>query len=107
MDYRDMGMKIRTLRRQLGITQDELAVMVGVSASFLGHIERGTRTVSIDTLAALCNTLGVSPSYLMESAMTSEAHALPHDLTETEKQQLNELISFYLNHIRPRLHAAK
>ena len=54
MDYTALGHRIRTLRTASGLTQAELAERVGISASFLGHIERGTRVLSVDTLAALC-----------------------------------------------------
>ena len=65
MNYRDMGMRIRTIRRQRGLTQEELAEQVGISASFLGHLERGTRVASLETLVTLCNTLDVNPDYLL------------------------------------------
>ena len=54
MDYIDLGLKIRQLRRQKSMTQEQLAEMAGISPSFLGHIERGTRVASVDTLVALC-----------------------------------------------------
>ena len=52
MDYIDLGLKIRQLRRQKSMTQEQLAEMAGISPSFLGHIERGTRVASVDTLVA-------------------------------------------------------
>lgn len=47
------------------ITQEQLARKVGISTSFMGHIERGTRVLSVDTLFKLCAALGASADCLM------------------------------------------
>ena len=60
-----MGKKIRRKRREMDITQEQLAEKVGISTSFMGHVERGTRTLSVDTLFKLCVALNVSADYLM------------------------------------------
>lgn len=60
LDYRAMGMRIRQLRKQHRLTQAELAEQVGISTSFMGHIERGTRIASLETLVSLSSTLDVS-----------------------------------------------
>ncbi|MBR4929740.1 MAG: helix-turn-helix transcriptional regulator [Bacteroidaceae bacterium] len=60
-----MGKKIRRKRREMDITQEQLAALVGISTSFVGHIERGTRVPSIETLYRICDALGVSADYLM------------------------------------------
>ena len=57
MDYVDIGRRIRIQRRQLNLTQGELAKLIGVSSSFIGHLERGTRQASLETLVALANEL--------------------------------------------------
>ncbi len=100
MNYTDLGHKVRILRRARRITQEELATQVGISASFLGHIERGTRVLSLDTLLALCDTLDVTPNDLLSVEAYAAQQQLPTDLTEKEHRQLKELISLYLKHIR-------
>ena len=60
MNYTRMGMKIRMYRRMLGLTQEQLAESVSVSTSFIGHIERGTRKASLETLEGICIALKVS-----------------------------------------------
>ncbi|MBP3541045.1 MAG: helix-turn-helix transcriptional regulator [Clostridia bacterium] len=100
MDYRDMGRKIRSQRKAQGLTQERLAELLDISASFLGHIERGTRVASLDTLARLCNALHISPAYLMESALCAPDLDLPEDLTEKQKDKLNEMIALYCKQMR-------
>ena len=60
MLYKEIGMNIRNHRIAKGITQEQLADRVGISLSFLGHIERGTRKLSVDTLHRLLIELDCS-----------------------------------------------
>ena len=65
MDYVQLGKLVRIRRKSLGLTQEELAELLGVSTSFVGHIERGTRKLSVETLHGLCMALDTSADYLM------------------------------------------
>ena len=71
MDYVDMGKRVRKQRQLIGLTQQELAERIGVSTSFVGHVERGTRTASLETLVALSNALGVGVDYLLAGSLQS------------------------------------
>ena len=53
MDYQYMGRQIRKRRRELGKTQEWLAEQSEVSTSFIGHIERGSRKASLETLVKI------------------------------------------------------
>ncbi len=57
LDYGKMGMRIRQVRKARGWSQAELARKCGISMSFLGHIERGSRIMSIETFANICRAL--------------------------------------------------
>lgn len=64
LDYREMGHRIRNLRKKQGITQEQLAEGIGVSASFVGHIERGEKKCSLDTAGRLAVYLKTTIDYL-------------------------------------------
>ena len=64
MDYIAMGKRIRRQRRWMDLSQEQLAEMVGVSTSFIGHIERGTRVPSLDTVWRICKALEVSMDHI-------------------------------------------
>lgn len=68
-DPEAMGMRIRRKRQELGLTQAQFAKRVGVSTSFYGHIERGTRVPSIDTLVIIANTLNVGIDALLRDSL--------------------------------------
>lgn len=92
MNYVDFGRRVKHLRKQQGITQKGLAIKVGISASFLGHIERGTRVASLETLVKLCHTLNTYPSHLLAFSLQQEEQPFPSDLTEETRKQLMELL---------------
>ena len=53
-----IGMKLRRLRLQRGLTQEELADRCELSKSFISLLERDLTSPSLDTLADLLETLG-------------------------------------------------
>lgn len=65
LDYGKMGMRIRQVRKAKGWSQEELAKSCGISMSFLGHIERGTRIMSLETFVSLCSALDVVADELL------------------------------------------
>lgn len=70
MDYEAMGRRIKKLRKKAGLTQEQLAEKSNLSPSFLGHIERGTRVASLQTLVSICRALDVEPSVLLQDSLT-------------------------------------
>jgi len=65
MDYVLLGKRVRIRRTVLELTQEELAERIGVCTSFIGHIERGTRKLSVETLYDLCKVLETSADFLL------------------------------------------
>ena len=100
MDYKDLGNRVRTVRRQQSLTQEQLAEKVGISSSFLGHIERGTRVASLDTLVALCNTLNVTPEYLLSASLHNFDQKMPEGLSEQERSRLSEFLRLAQDTVR-------
>lgn len=70
MDYRLLGKRIREERLRLGKTQERLAEEVNISTAYLGQIERGKRSVTLDKLMPLANKLGVSVDFLLAEYLT-------------------------------------
>lgn len=63
--YRDIGIRIKSLRQALKLTQAGVAEKVGIDASFYGQIERGTGTPSLRTLFSIAAVLRVEPAELL------------------------------------------
>lgn len=81
MNYFAMGERIRFFRRKKHLTQEQLAELTDMSASFLGHIERGTRVASIDSLMKLCCVLEVTPNDLLSVELAIEQSDFPELVT--------------------------
>lgn len=113
MNYDELGKRIRSLRKKQGMTQEQLANETGMSPSFIGHIERGTRKVSLDTLTDIARILGVSGSELMpdkyanKNADTGRAAYRLGDMPEEDgmlREDGDELIDSYLSEEEVNLH---
>ena len=61
-----MNLKLRELRKQSGVTQEQLAFALGVSSRAVKYWEHGTRTPSVSSLLALAHYFNISPEWLMK-----------------------------------------
>ena len=69
MNYADLGEKIRSLRKKNKMTQAALARATGISAPYLGLIERGQRIASLETFVRICNALQAEPGDLLAGSL--------------------------------------
>ena len=60
-----LGATIRRLRFDKGISQEDLALLIGVDRSYLGRVERGDNNVAILTLKKISDGLGTSTSEIL------------------------------------------
>ena len=67
LTHKRLGRRIKTLRKELGLTQEDLAFEVGVNRSYMGFIERGEKNPSLAMLKKIAKALGVSLSVLFQS----------------------------------------
>lgn len=76
INYKRLGEKIRAAREHKGLTQEQLAEICLLSTAHIGHIERGTRIPSLDTVYRVSTSLGVSFDYLLLDSLPSNKHSL-------------------------------
>lgn len=53
------GLKVVELRKNAGISQDELAFRSGIHRAYMGTIERGEKSVTLNTIEKIAVGLGV------------------------------------------------
>lgn len=82
MDYKRLGERIREERLKLNLTQAKLAEAVDISDTYMGAIERGERSLTLDTLVRLANRLGVTVDYLLSDSVADT----DSNITEQFKQ---------------------
>lgn len=63
-----LGKVLKDARVQQGLSQEELAGLVGVHRNTVGLIERAEMSVSIETLDEVCEKLGYRPWQLLLEA---------------------------------------
>lgn len=60
-----LGERIKKFRKQRGLSQVELAVIVSLSSGYIGSIEQGLRYPSLKTLDRIARALKVSSKDLL------------------------------------------
>ena len=63
--YHEIGVRIKSLRQALKLTQAEVAEKAGIDASFYGQLERGTSIPSLRTLFSIAAVLRVESAELL------------------------------------------
>lgn len=61
------GQNLRRLRREKGLSQEELAHRAGCARAYLSGAEAGRRNATIETIEALAAVLEIHPSDLIRS----------------------------------------
>jgi transcriptional regulator with XRE-family HTH domain len=54
-----VGARLRTLRRERGLTIEQVASATGLTKGFISQLERDTTSPSLSSLARICDALGV------------------------------------------------
>ena len=70
-NYKTMGNRIKQRRKELDMTQANLAELIGTSDNHLSSIETGVQTPSFPVFLEICNKLQVRPDYLSLGDMHS------------------------------------
>ena len=96
MNYQSLGKKVRECRKRKQLTQEQLAEIIDISPSFLGHIERGSRVASLETFARLCNALDVSPHYLLSTDLI-QINEIDHENLTMIRKQLLTLLEYAID----------
>ena len=65
LNWRNIAQRIKEQRKKNKITIERLSEIIGVSTSFIGHVERGDSGISVDNLYKLSRVFGVSVDYLL------------------------------------------
>lgn len=100
MDYRMLGKRIREERLRLNLTQEQLSEDIEISTAYLGQIERGERSLTLDKLVKLANRLGVTVDYLLSDSVsispdnqTDRILQLLQDKTTEEKEMAFQVLN--------------
>ena len=82
LDYRAIGKRIKIERIKTDLTQKKLAEMSGVSPTHMSNVETGTTRVSLTTMVAIANALGVTLDDLMCDSVTHARVQFEQDIAD-------------------------
>lgn len=82
MDTKAVGQRIKAARERRGLTQEELAALVNISPTHVSVIERGAKTVRMDTFVAIANVLEVSADSLLIDVVDHAAASAASELSD-------------------------
>jgi transcriptional regulator with XRE-family HTH domain len=106
MDYKSLGKRIREERLKLKLTQEQLAESIDISNSYIGQIERGERSLTLETLIRLANRLGVTIDYLLQESISLEDDNFMNQLKQLmdgrdikQKRMALDVIKIMFSHI--------
>jgi len=105
MDRKALGRRIRTERSNRNLTQEQLAEAAGVSATYIGCVERGERSITLEKLIDITNALHVSIDYLIQDSMETSLESnftllqnLWHQASPKDQSIILDLIGTLLRH---------
>ena len=106
IDFKAIGQKLKAERERIGQTQEEVAEAIGISAAFVGHIERGERSMSFNTLIHFCNYYRVTMDYLLsdtllpeEDTVLTQIAAILKDKTPEQQAAILDVLRTATRHI--------
>lgn len=83
MDRKLLGRRIREERLRIGLTQEQIAEKVNVSTTYIGFIERGERSVTLEKLIMLAECFMLPVDALL--------HDAPSQNPETKERHMKML----------------
>lgn len=92
VNYEDLGRKLRRYRESKGWNQNQMAQELGISASFEGHLERGSRKASLETLVDIANVTGLSTDFLLSASLDRYALDPNCGLNANQRNVLREIL---------------
>ena len=105
MDFASIGRNIRKFRLEKNLRQEDLAEQTGLSSNYIGMVERGEKTPSLETLIHIANALQVSADMLLSDVLEQGFQVKITLLTEklknldeAERQRIYDVIETLLKH---------
>lgn len=105
MDSKELGQRIRAARERLGLSQEELAVLVSKDQTAISEYENGKRKFYASDLPLFARALKVSLFYLFgdselsqfdfDEALLTEFHKLPQEAMPHALEIMQTLVAFY------------
>ena len=81
IDYKAIGLRIKTARTRKGLTQGNIAQLTGLSTPHISNIETGNTKLGLPTIIHLANVLDVSVDELLCDNIHRSEQIYCHELS--------------------------
>lgn len=102
-DLIGIGKRIQNRRKQLLLTQEQLAERMNVSIQMISNLERGNKAIRIDNLITLSQIMEVSTDYILTGRESAEDNnALTHRIKELEskdRKMIEMIVEYCINNV--------
>lgn len=71
MNTKEIGQKVKQLRRKKGFTQKDLGELLGYSEAHISHLENGSRNLSIKDIKKLSDIFNVSYDSFLKTKIST------------------------------------
>ena len=102
INYEELGKKIKNLRIEKGLTQENLADYVGCNTSHISNIENSYTKLSLNVLLAIANALNVSIDYLLADQLNSTSTIISQEIinklskcNDSDKEKIIQIIDIF------------
>lgn len=99
--YDKLGLRIKEIRKQKGLTQEQLAEIVGCNTSHISNIENNHTKVSLNVLLTIANALDTTIDYLIgnqyndySSVLDKEALRILNTFDNEKKERICKILPF-------------
>lgn len=89
--YVQLGQRIAERRKAAGITQAQLAEVLGIAQQTMAHYEGGVARIAVESLRTLAQTLGVSIEELVGDAEPKRTKRGPAPRIQRQLEQIEQL----------------
>lgn len=91
----EMGKRIALKRKEMKLTQEQLAEQINLSLQSVSCIELGKKAIRPDNLVNICRTLNTTADYLLTGTVPPEKlHGMCKDLSILKEDDLKLIQSF-------------
>ena len=102
---KELGLRVRQLRLDRDMTQEEVAKAIGVTAGYISNVENGRNLMTLRMLSYYAELTGVSLDYLAGSvdknyqstALDNEIMQLVSKLDSETKEKLISTLRIWIN----------
>ena len=106
MDKKAFGKRLRHLRTEAKLTQEQLAERADISPVYLGEVERGQKVLGLDKFINIIKVLGVSADYILCNELpTGEPYVFDEitvklkKLDPKQRKTVLDILDGYINNL--------